>query len=103
MFGDWGARRWRNGRLWCLALMTAFFTPIGLVFYTLAPGTPIFYLCWFLTSAGTSSWFGPLFAAIQLVTIGVTLGSVWLAGRAAVRAVRPLVRRAVAVENLRTA
>jgi MFS family permease len=65
MFGDWGARRWRNGRLWCLAMMTAFFAPIGLVFYNLAPDTPVFYLCWFLTSAGTSSWFGPLFAAIQ--------------------------------------
>lgn len=65
MFGDWGARRWRNGRLWCLATMTAFFTPIGLTFYSLAPDTPSFYLCWFLTSAGTSAWFGPLFAAIQ--------------------------------------
>ncbi len=65
VFGDWGARRWRNGRLWCLAAMTAFFTPIGLAFYSLAPDTPVFYLCWFVTSAGTSSWFGPLFAAIQ--------------------------------------
>jgi len=65
MFADWCSSRFRNGRLWSLAAMTAFFTPIGLVFYSLAPGTPIFFLCWFLTSAATSVWFGPLFAAIQ--------------------------------------
>ena len=45
--------------------MTAFFTPIGLLFYSIAPGTPLFFVCWFITSAGTSAWFGPLFAAIQ--------------------------------------
>ncbi|HLF56546.1 MAG TPA: hypothetical protein VI942_06840, partial [Thermoanaerobaculia bacterium] len=31
----------------------------------LTPGSPLFYVCWFVTAAGTSSWFGPLFAAIQ--------------------------------------
>ena len=30
LFGDACARRFRNGRLWSLAAMTAFFTPIGL-------------------------------------------------------------------------
>ncbi len=65
LFGDGCARRFRNGRLWSLAAMTAFFTPIGLLFYSIAPGTPLFFVCWFLTSAGTSAWFGPLFAAIQ--------------------------------------
>ena len=67
-FGDWSARRrgaGARGRLWSLAVMTAFFTPVGLVFYQLDPGSPLFYVCWFLTSAGTSAWFGPLFAAIQ--------------------------------------
>ena len=65
LFGDLCARRFRNGRLWSLAAMTAFFTPIGLAFYSMAPGTPLFFACWFVTSAGTSAWFGPLFAAIQ--------------------------------------
>ena len=65
LFGDWCARRLRNGRLWSLAAMTAFYAPVGLVFYSLAPGTPLFFVCWFVTSAGTSAWFGPLFAAIQ--------------------------------------
>jgi MFS family permease len=65
LFGDACARRFRNGRLWSLAAMTAFFTPIGLLFYSTAPGTPLFFVCWFVTSAGTSAWFGPLFAAIQ--------------------------------------
>jgi MFS family permease len=65
LFGDACARRFRNGRLWSLAAMTAFCTPVGLLFYNLAPGTPLFFLCWFVTSAATSSWFGPLFAAIQ--------------------------------------
>ena len=65
LFGDFCARRFRNGRLWSLAAMTAFFTPVGLIFYNLAPGTPLFFACWFITSAGTSAWFGPLFAAVQ--------------------------------------
>jgi MFS transporter, Spinster family, sphingosine-1-phosphate transporter len=64
-FGDWYARRRPNGHLWSLVPMTAFFVPISLVFYALKPGTPIFYVCWFFASAGTSAWFGPLFAAIQ--------------------------------------
>jgi hypothetical protein len=45
--------------------MTAFFVPVSLVFYALEPGTPVFYVFWFFASAGTSAWFGPLFAAIQ--------------------------------------
>lgn len=65
LFGDFCARRFRNGRLWSLAAMTAFFAPVGLVFYNLAPGTPLFFACWFVTSAGTSAWFGPFFAAVQ--------------------------------------
>ncbi|MEO7795959.1 MAG: MFS transporter [Thermoanaerobaculia bacterium] len=64
-FGDLCARRWRNGRLWSLVAMTAFFTPIGLIYYSLPPGTPLFYLCWFFTSAGTTAWFGPLFSSFQ--------------------------------------
>lgn len=65
MFGDAFARRFRNGRLWSLAAMTAFFAPVSFVFYTLEPRTSLFYVLWFLTSAGTSAWFGPLFAAYQ--------------------------------------
>lgn len=64
-FGDWCARRRPNGHLWALIPMTLFFVPVGLLFYALTPGTPLFYACWFITSAGTSAWFGPLFAAIQ--------------------------------------
>lgn len=64
-FGDWCARRRRDGHLFSLIPMTIFFTPVGLIFFTLAPGTPLFYLAWFVTAAGTTAWFGPLFAAIQ--------------------------------------
>jgi MFS family permease len=64
-FGDWCARRRRDGHLFSLIPMTVFFTPIGFVFFTLEPGTPWFYLAWFVTAAGTTAWFGPLFAAIQ--------------------------------------
>ena len=64
-FGDACARRWRAGRLWSLVAMTAFFTPIGWLFFTLPAGTPLFYVCWFFTSAGTTAWFGPLFSAFQ--------------------------------------
>ena len=64
-FGDFCSRRWRAGRLWSLVAMTALLTPIAFVYYSTAPGTPLFYLCWFFTSAGTTAWFGPLFSSFQ--------------------------------------
>lgn len=64
-FGDACARRFRSGRLWSLAIMTAFFSVPAWMFYSQRPGTPLFYVCWFLTSAGTTAWFGPLFSAFQ--------------------------------------
>jgi len=45
----------------------------------------------------------PLFLLLQLPIVATMLGLVWLATAIAVRATRPWVRRAVAVENLRTA
>lgn len=64
-FGDACARRFRSGRLWSLAIMTAFFAVPAWMFYSQRPGTSWFYVCWFLTSAGTTAWFGPLFSAFQ--------------------------------------
>ena len=64
-FADACARRWRTGRLWSLVLMTAFFTVPAWLFYTIAPGSALWYACWLLTSAGTTAWFGPLFSAYQ--------------------------------------
>ena len=64
-FADAMARRFRSGRLWSLVIMTAFFTIPAWLFYTVTPGTPLFYGCWLLTSAGTTAWFGPLFSAYQ--------------------------------------
>lgn len=64
-FGDFCARRFRAGKLWSLVIMTVFFTIPAFVFYTTTPGTPLFYACWLITSAGTTAWFGPLFSAYQ--------------------------------------
>lgn len=64
-FADRCARRRADGHLWSLIPMTAFFAPFAVVFFTAAPGTPLFYATWFVTVAGHSAWFGPLFAAIQ--------------------------------------
>lgn len=64
-FGDFCARRFRGGRLWSLVIMTAFFTIPAWLFYSSTPGGPLFYICWFFTSAGTTAWFGPLFSAYQ--------------------------------------
>ena len=64
-FGDACARRFRGGRLWSLVFMTAFFTIPGWLFYTIAPGSMAFYVCWFFTAAGTTAWFGALFSAYQ--------------------------------------
>lgn len=64
-FGDACAKRFPAGRLWSLAIMTAFFAIPSAIFYTTRPGTPLFYVCWFFTSAGTTAWFGALFSAFQ--------------------------------------
>jgi MFS transporter, Spinster family, sphingosine-1-phosphate transporter len=64
-FGDACARRWRGGRLWSLVIMTVFFTVPAWLFYSMEPGSPLWYGCWLLTSAGTTAWFGPLFSAYQ--------------------------------------
>jgi predicted MFS family arabinose efflux permease len=64
-FGDACARRFRAGRLWSLVIMTAFFAVPAWLFYRVAAGSPLFYVCWFVTSAGTTAWFGPLFSAYQ--------------------------------------
>ena len=64
-FGDACAKRFRAGRLWSLVIMTIFFTIPAWLFYSIEPGTPVFYTCWLLTSAGTTAWFGPLFSLYQ--------------------------------------
>jgi hypothetical protein len=65
VFADACARRFRNGRLWSLVAMTAFFTPVGFAFYLMPVDSPLFYVCWFFASAGTTAWFGPVFSTIQ--------------------------------------
>ena len=64
-FGDWCARRWTNGHLRSLAIISVAFAASGALFYSLPAGTVPFYVFWFTTAALTSGWFGPLFAAIQ--------------------------------------
>lgn len=65
-FGDFCARKFgRSGRLWSLVIMTVFFLVPGWLFYSSTPGSALFYVCWFFTSAGTTAWFGPLFSAYQ--------------------------------------
>lgn len=64
-FGDFCARRFRAGKLWSLVIMTVALTIPAAIFYTTTPGTPLFYACWLITSAGTTAWFGPLFSAYQ--------------------------------------
>jgi MFS family permease len=64
-FGDACARRFRAGRLWSLVVMTAFFSVPAWLFYSIRPGSSLFYVCWFFTSAGTTAWFGALFSCYQ--------------------------------------
>ena len=64
-FGDWFAKRRANGHLWSLAVISLVFAASAALFYALPAGTTPFYVCWFLTAACTSGWFGPLFATIQ--------------------------------------
>ena len=64
LFGDFCARRFRNGRIWSLAAMTAFCSPIGMLFYNLPAGTPLFFAC----------WFGPLVTGMIGDARGLSLG-----------------------------
>jgi hypothetical protein len=64
-FGDFCERRFRNGRLWSLVIITIVLAVPAWLFYSIAPGSPLWYACWLLTSAGTTAWFGPLFSAYQ--------------------------------------
>lgn len=64
-FGDFCEKRFRAGRLWSLVIMTIALAIPAWLFYSIKPGTPLFYACWLLTSAGTTAWFGPLFSAYQ--------------------------------------
>ena len=64
-FGDFCEKRFRAGRLWSLVIMTVVLAIPAWLFYTITPGTPLFYACWLVTSAGTTAWFGPLFSAYQ--------------------------------------
>jgi MFS family permease len=65
VFGDFCEKRFRAGRLWSLVIMTVVLAIPAWLFYSVTPGTPLFYICWLLTSAGTTAWFGPLFSAYQ--------------------------------------
>ena len=64
-FGDFCEKRFRAGRLWSLVIMTIALAIPAWLFYSIKPGTPMWYACWLLTSAGTTAWFGPLFSAYQ--------------------------------------
>ena len=64
-FSDWCARRRRHGHLFSLIPMSAVFVAASALFYVVPPGTPVFWLLWFVAYASASAWFGPLFAAVQ--------------------------------------
>jgi MFS family permease len=48
-----------------MAIMSLVLAPSGAAFFLMPTSSPFFYVCWFLTSASTTAWFGPLFATIQ--------------------------------------
>ncbi len=74
-FTDACARRWPNGRLRALVALALFFAAASPLFYLLPPRTPLFYLGWFLSSAGAGAWFGPFFAALQELAPAATRAS----------------------------
>jgi MFS family permease len=71
---DWCARRWRGGRPYGLVLLTLFFAPFNVAFFTLAPGSAAFYGCWFFAQASTVAHFGPVFSAVQEMAPGHVRG-----------------------------
>jgi MFS family permease len=67
---DWCARRWHGGRSWSLVLLTLFFAPFSAAFFLLPTTSPLFYVCWFISSASTVAYFGPVFSAVQELAPG---------------------------------
>ena len=67
---DWCGRRWRGGRSWSLVILTLFFAPFSIGFFLLPAGSPLFYVCWFFSSASTVAYFGPVFSAVQELAPG---------------------------------
>jgi MFS family permease len=67
---DWCATRWRGGRGWSLVLLTLLFAPFGAGFFLLPASSPLFYLCWFFSSASTVAYFGPVLSAVQELAPG---------------------------------
>ena len=65
LLSDWFHHRYPGGRLWFLIVKAAVFLPFTIVFYT-APFNYTWYLAvWFLSSFGSTMWYGPVFAAVQ--------------------------------------
>ena len=64
-FADWCARRWHGGRVWSMVVTVLALLPFALSFLFTPPGTPAFFVCWFLTAMGSTTWYGPLFATAQ--------------------------------------
>lgn len=64
---DWCHRRWTGGRMWFLVLKGVLFFPFTLAFYSLPVDAPfhLFYACWFMSSVGSTTWYGPVFATVQ--------------------------------------
>jgi len=61
---DWFYRRYKGGRLWFLILKAVVILPFTLTFYT-APFNYTWYLVvWFLSSFGSTMWYGPVFATV---------------------------------------
>jgi MFS family permease len=64
-FADWCERRWRGGRVWSMVVTVLALLPFALLFLLAQPGTPMFFVGWFLASMGSTTWYGPLFATAQ--------------------------------------
>ena len=64
---DWFHERYSGGRLWLLFCKAFFFLPFVIGYYTLAIDAPygLFYVCWFMATINTLSWYGPIFATVQ--------------------------------------
>ncbi len=67
---DWFHRRWTGRRTWFLVVRGLVFLPFTLAFYSLPTETPfyLFYAAWFMSSMGSTTWYGPMFATVQDLT-----------------------------------
>jgi MFS family permease len=63
--GDWLSHRWNVHRLWAVIAALLVCTPMTVVFRTVSPDSPWFWISYVFTSMSVTVYYGPVFSTVQ--------------------------------------